>query len=101
MDTLHRVAHDHEQTRPIALRELPERRPDPRMNPPFVGLSQTHDHNAVMLIVAVLGKTLVRGDQRALLGLGQVPKLLIGICFFRVVGACPDGWAVQAETGRD
>jgi len=54
MDTLHPVAHDDEQTRPIALRELPERSHDPRMNPLLVGLSQTHNQDAVVLLVAVL-----------------------------------------------
>jgi hypothetical protein len=54
MDTLHRVAHHHEQTGPIGLRELPESSHDPGMNPLLVWLPQTHDQDAVMVFVTVL-----------------------------------------------
>ena len=54
MDTLHRVPHDDEQTGPLAFCELPERSHNPRMNPLLVGLSQAHDQDAVVLLVAVL-----------------------------------------------
>ncbi len=53
MDNLNRVAHDDEQSRPIALSELPERSHDPRMDPLLIRLSQTHDQDAAMLLVAV------------------------------------------------
>ena len=54
MDTLHCVAHDHEQTGPIRLGELPESGHDPGMNPLLVRLPQTHDQDAVMVFVTVL-----------------------------------------------
>ena len=42
MDALHGVTHDHEQTRPIVLGELPERGHYPCMNPLLVGLSESY-----------------------------------------------------------
>jgi hypothetical protein len=54
MDTLHPVAHDDEQPRPIALCELSERSHDPCVKPLLVGLSQAHNQHAIVLLVAVL-----------------------------------------------
>ena len=58
MDTLHRVAHDDEQSGPIAFRELPECGHDPHMNPLLVGLSQAHHQEP-------LSKPRSRGRQSA------------------------------------
>src|SRR5437773_10602525 len=77
MDTLDRVAHDDEQAGPIALSELPECHHDPCVNPLLVWLPQTHHQDAAMLLVAVLGETLVRGDQHPLLSLSKRPKLVV------------------------
>lgn len=54
MDTLHRIAHDDEESGPIALSELPECGHDPDMNPLLVGLSQAHHQEAIMRLVPVL-----------------------------------------------
>src|SRR5436190_22969989 len=65
MDTLHRVAHDDEQAGPIVLSELLECPHDPCVNPLFVWPPQTHHQDAAMRLVAMLGETLVRGDQQS------------------------------------
>jgi hypothetical protein len=54
MDTLHSVAHHHEQAWPTALRKVPKRGHDPRMNALLVGLSQTHDQEAEARLIPVL-----------------------------------------------
>ena len=54
MDTLHGVAHNDEQTGPVAILELPDCSHDPHMNPLLVGLAQAHNQESVMRLVAVL-----------------------------------------------
>ncbi len=66
MDTLHRIAHDQQQTRPIALRPLPKRSQNVCVNSLFVGLLQTNDEDAVMRLVAVFREILVRRDENPL-----------------------------------
>jgi len=77
VDTLNRIAHNYEQAGPIVFGELAERRHNPRVNPLFVGLAQSHDQDAAMLLVAVLGEALVRRDEHPLLGLSKCPKHVV------------------------
>ena len=53
MDTLHGVAHDEEQARPVALSKLCEGDHYAQVNALLVGLPQTHDENSVMVLTAV------------------------------------------------